>query len=34
MNIEKCTSLTVVDVVMNGFCSFLKLVKLHNDLAK
>lgn len=31
MNIENIDSF---DVVLDGFCSFLNLVKLHNDVAK
>jgi hypothetical protein len=31
---EKCKQLIVVDVILDGFRSFLKLVKLHNDVAK
>jgi len=34
MKFEKCKQLIVVDVVLDGFRSFLKLVKQHNDLAK
>jgi hypothetical protein len=30
----KMQTLTVVEVVLTGFCSFLKLDKLHHDLAK
>ena len=30
----KCKQLTVVDVVVDGFCLFLKLDKPHQDLAK
>jgi hypothetical protein len=33
MNIEKCMQLIVVDVVLGGFSSFLKLVKLLHDIA-
>ena len=34
MNIENCEVLIVVDVVLDGFRLFLKLVKLHNDVVK
>jgi hypothetical protein len=34
VNIEKCKSLTVVEVVLTGFCSFLKRDKLYHDVAK
>ena len=37
MNIEKkakCKAFAVIEVVVDGFCLFLKLDELHLDLAK
>jgi len=34
MNIEKYKQLAVVNVAVDGCCSFLKLEQLHHDLAK